>query len=158
MTTVATRVPLASLLPLPLTSVEPRAVTPVREIADEGRSRAPGRARPTGFIAGAAAIDAGAERRGGSDRRAAGSLQIGSGATTRPSSPFLAQQLAAAPLGGADGDGPGHRTAHLAYARALGQAIDIIGPAGANGILAGQSHFRICRGVTGDSRCSKRRF
>ncbi len=29
-------------------------------------------------------------------------------------------------------------------------------PAAAKG--AGQSHFRICRGVTGDSRCSKRRF
>ncbi len=26
------------------------------------------------------------------------------------------------------------------------------------GTVPGQSHFRICRGVTGDSRCSKRRF
>ncbi len=135
MTTVATRVPLASLLPLPLAGVEPRAVTPVREIADEGRSRAPGRARPTGFIAGTAGIEAGAERRGSGDRRAAGSLEIGPSAITRPSTTFLAQQLAESPLGDADVDGTGRRTAHHAYAHVLGQAIDIIGPAGANGIL-----------------------
>ncbi len=29
---------------------------------------------------------------------------------------------------------------------------------GQRALKAGQSHFRICRGVTGDSRCSKRRF
>ena len=88
MTTVATRVPLASLLPLPLAGVEPRAATPVREIADEGRSRAPGRARPTGFIAGAAGIEAGAERRGSGDRRAASkSDRARSPAPPPPSSP-----------------------------------------------------------------------
>ncbi len=139
MSTVAPRAQIPPPMPLPLDGTGARSVAPVVDRERESRSeqsRRPERVLPRNFIANGARSGEVMERRVRADRRTGIAEDSNRARAPFPaSSPFLAQQFAQARDDAQPADDPTHQAAFLAYRRALGQAVDVIGPGGAIGLV-----------------------
>lgn len=142
MSTIAARESIGLALPLPTDGRGLRPRAPIEDHEREARahrSSGAGRAVARDFIAGGAkgrALDKRAHPSGLRPSRDADHDERGRGAGGfAPSAAFVTQQLWQADDENAVEDGLQRRTAFLAYRRALGQAIDIIGPANVAGLV-----------------------